>query len=397
MSKSVKFIVSTTLTIILYGWSFYNSSQAPSLQASFIPSYSHVQEKQDTTPYFHEEFLYAPKRGKIAHASSITELKDQSLHAVWYAGSREGAKDVAIFYTSKEKGEVEWGNPRVLVDRVSAAKELRRYIRKVGNPIIFTDQEDRLWLIYVTIPIGGWSVCSLNVKFSEDGGDTWTRSKRLTLSPFLNISELVRSNPISLSNGGLVLPIAHECIGLFSELLTIHKKKDGTLFYSKKRLTDRRNYEQPCMIAFNDQSAAVFHRSYKSENIGLSKTNNRGVCWSEVTRTSLPNPNAGISALMLSDQRILIVFNNSNSKRDNLTLAISHDGGQQWKSFLALEEMSDWRFSYPYLFQSSDSLIHLLYTWEQVGIKYVTFNKRWLDEQVLFLKEKSAGNKSISH
>ena len=98
MPKSVKFIVSAALTIILYGWSFYNSSQAPSLQSSFIPSYSNVQEKQDTTPFFHEEFLHAPQKNKIAHAASVTELADQSLHAIWYAGSREGAKDVAIFY-----------------------------------------------------------------------------------------------------------------------------------------------------------------------------------------------------------------------------------------------------------------------------------------------------------
>lgn len=387
MPVSVKFILPSVLTIILYGWAFYNSSQSPSLQAPFVPSFQPLQEKQATGPFFHEEFLHPPQKNKIAHASSVSELADQSLHAVWYAGSREGAKDVVIYYSTRKKGDETWSSPQILVDRESAAKELQRYVRKVGNPVVFTDQEQRLWMVYVTISVGGWSVSSLNVKISEDGGSTWSRSKRLTLSPFFNISELVRSPPVHLADGGFVLPIAHECFGLFSELLKMKLQPDGTLLYTKKRLSSWRVYEQPCMVAFDANAAAVFHRSCTGENIGISTSKDSGRSWSEAGKTSLPNPHAGISALLLADQRLLMSFNNSNTGREDLTLAISDDGGKKWQNVAALEKKEEGNYSYPHFLQSSDGHIHLLYTWEQVGIKHVTFNRQWLDRQVI-IKQK---------
>ena len=78
--------------------------------------------------------------------------------------------------------------------------------------MLFSDSDGRLWLIYVTVSIGGWSGSSLNVTMSEDEGRTWTRSRRLTLSPFLNLSELVKNAPVALTDGGSAVPIYHEFV-----------------------------------------------------------------------------------------------------------------------------------------------------------------------------------------
>ena len=45
------------------------------------------------------------------HASTITELPNGDLLAAWYAGSREGEKDVAIFISRRFYGSEGWIEP----------------------------------------------------------------------------------------------------------------------------------------------------------------------------------------------------------------------------------------------------------------------------------------------
>ena len=90
-------------------------------------------------------------------------VADGRLAAVWYAGSREGARDVAICFATQERGQSGWSKPRALLTPEQAAGELGRGIRKVGNPVIFSDRAGKLWPLYVTINVGGWSGSSLNL------------------------------------------------------------------------------------------------------------------------------------------------------------------------------------------------------------------------------------------
>lgn len=74
--------------------------------------------------------------------------------------------------------------PRSVVTRETAQRELGRYVKKVGNALVFSDDGQRVNLLYVSIALGGWSGSSLNLKTSADGGQTWGLSQRLQLSPF---------------------------------------------------------------------------------------------------------------------------------------------------------------------------------------------------------------------
>ena len=183
-------------------------------------------------PFMKQDFIIPDQGTGMVHVASICEMPEGKFAASWYGGTREGAKDVAIFLSSLSPGEEDgWSKPKVVADRVSASRELRRYVKKVGNSVVFSDPMNRLWMVFVTIPFGGWSCSSLNVKISDDGGNTWTRARRLTLSPFLNISELVRNNPVPLQEGGFGVPIYHEFIGYFPEILWIRIKTGTNRLY----------------------------------------------------------------------------------------------------------------------------------------------------------------------
>lgn len=86
----------------------------------------------------------------------------------WYAGSREGGRDVAVWMaesaalnitqsTSGNRGGEHpvWGAPQRIVDRQTAMRDLDRYVDKVGNSVLFAMPDGQLWLVYVTIAAGG--------------------------------------------------------------------------------------------------------------------------------------------------------------------------------------------------------------------------------------------------
>ena len=311
--------------------------------------------------------------------ASICELSDGRLAAVWYAGSREGARDVAICFATQERGQSFWTTPRAILTPEQAGRDLGRAVRKVGNPLIFSDAAGKLWMLYVTINIGGWSGSSLNLTTSTDGGVSWTPGRRLTLSPFFNVSELVRNRPAPLSDGNWLVPIYHECLGKFPELLWLRDTADG-VSATKTRITGGRSGFQPAMAVLGTNAALAFLRDCgPRKRIAVTRTDDAGQTWASPEAADLPNPDSGLTALCLADGRLLLAFNDSAAGRENLRLAVSEDEGRSWRRAATLAEESGAEFSYPYLLQTRDGTVHLVYTWKRKGIKHVAFNAAWLN------------------
>ncbi len=330
-------------------------------------------------PFFKEEIINPDSRHAMSHVASIAELFGGGLAATWYAGSREGARDVAIYFSTQASEGAPWSPPREIVTRASATRELRRYIRKVGNPLLFSDAEGRLWLIYVTVSIGGWSGSSLNVTMSEDEGLTWTRARRLTLSPFLNLSELVKNAPMSLSNGGWAVPIYHELIGTFPEVLWL-RARSGDLFATKSRMSAGWYGYQPAVIPLDtDRALALLRDDDEEKTIAIARSQNAGRTWSRPETVDLPNPDSGLGAARLTDGRLLLAFNDSRQGRENLRLAMSNDEGRTWGRIATVAEQPGADFSYPFLLQTSNGDVHLVYTWKRTAIRHVVFNMAWLN------------------
>lgn len=392
MNKKAVFLL-IVLTILLYAWSavrlFQNRGGVTTGTrfAEIFPAPSAIHSE----PFKEEEFINEPGNMQV-HAASIAELKDHTLAAVWYGGQYEGAPDTRIYFTTRARTPgASWALPVGIVDRDSASRELSRYIKKIGNPLIFTDQDDRLVLIYVSVTVGGWSGSSLNIKVSSDKGKTWSRSQRLTLSPFFNVSELVRNNPLRLTDGGFLVPLYHEFIGVFSELLWLcpGDGKQAPIYY-KTRLTWGTQYLQPAILGLTPGSAAAFYRSRRpNSHVALSLSADAGATWSAPQYIDLPNPGSGLNALSLSDGRILLAFNDSSTRRDNLSLAVSNieykvptEHAEHTERAVVLENTPGEEFSYPYMLRASDGKIHLVYTWQRKRIKHLVFNEAWIEKNL---------------
>ena len=338
-------------------------------------------ESASTTPIFRAEFIDPNPPHAMSHVASIAELPNGALVAAWYAGSREGAGDVAIYLSTRSPATGRWSPPRAIVTRDAVARDLDRYIRKLGNSVIFADREGTLWLLYVTVSVGGWSGSSLNLTTSTDGGATWTTGRRLTLSPFFNLAELVKNAPVAVEDGGWVVPIYHEFVSTFPELLWL-RSRGGRVHATKSRISAGWYGYQPALTPLDEDSALeVLRDDGATKAVSTARSNDAGQRWSRPEAGPLPNPDSGLDAIRLSDGRLLIVFNDSTSGRENLRLAISQDGGRTWAGVATLEDEPGADFSYPFLMQARSGEIHLVYTWKRKAIRHVTFNTAWLDER----------------
>jgi len=406
--------------LIAFGAAAYKAAHYP-VAATFQAPAKSVESNGEVR--FQSHFA-SSKQHIQTHAASLIELKDGRMRAFWFSGSREGAKDVEIHSAVFDPRLDAWGAEQVVAGREGMQQSLMRYTSKLGNPVAARAADGTLWLYFVTVSVGGWAGSSITALSSVDEGATWSPARRLVTSPFLNVSTLAKGAPFMYSDGTMGLPVYHEFIGKFGELLRFDQT--GKLI-SKQRLSAAKDHGlQPVMLVKNPNEALVLMRHAGDEHrkvIGVS-TVDGGQHWTAPAQTVLSNPDAALSALTLPDGRMLVVLNNQEQGRDALSLMLSTDGGTSWKNVYQLEDQRQqptdqahylktveglvkdmvvtnagdyvdsvkgqlcageacrYEFSYPYLIRAQNGDLHLVYTWNRSFIKHVTFTPAWLEQRL---------------
>ena len=271
--------------------------------------------------FYTEKFVDTVSATPRVHAASLIEA-DNRLFATWYAGTREGAKDVAIYFSSYDKVKARWSKDRKLFDRESVQKSLGRYIKKLGNPVLGVDRNGKLWIYFVSVSAGGWSGSAINYSSSTNLGESWSPPKRLVTSPFFNVSTLVRMPPINLVDGNIGLPVYHELLGKFGELLRI---TPGGKVVAKHRISWGASTLQPSLVSLNGRTMLAFLRNagHTLPGVLFSRSENNGETWGVVKTTGLPSFDSSVAAIIDGKNRILLVFNNTTTNRNILSLAVS--------------------------------------------------------------------------
>jgi predicted neuraminidase len=366
----------------------------------------------------------------FVHSSAVTALPDGSLMAVWFAGSREGAADVQVRSARFNVSTGEWGQEQVMATRESTQQSTRKYIRKLGNPVIALAPDNRLWLFYVSVSMGGWAGSAVNVMVSDDFGEHWSAPRQLITSPFLNISTLVRSAPVFHVDGSIGLPVYHEFLGKFAEYLYL--SADGEVI-DKFRISHGKNSLQPAIVALDGQRGIAFLRyaGTTHHRVLASRTEDAGQTWSEPFPLVPSNPNSSLAAVATPDQRLLVALNDLQEGRFKLSLYVTDAKMIDWRLLHDLDKSPDpegdpfsplaykeiikiefrgssgklrepleaqflanldnrvcknrgceFEYEYPYFIRSPDGMYHLVYSWNNTFIKHVTFNDAWLSERL---------------
>ncbi len=324
------------------------------------------------------------------HASTLVELKNGDILVAWFAGTKEGAPDVAIYGARLHYGT--WSAPIELARAAGVA---------CWNPVLFHTRDGRLWLYY---KFGTHPSTWLGArKWSSDEGVTWSASEPLPSG----ILGPIKDKPLVLPNGDIVSgssvengkwtawiersadngatwthfgPItvpdnldvpgaaalaaaAHPAAPAGNPAQSVHTK-----VYPAAKSTI--GIIQPAVVSLGGHHLRFYARSHtRSARIAVADSHDDGATWTQARFLNLPNPNSGIDAVRLRDGCILLVFNNSYNQRTPLNLAVSRDG-EHFHIFKTLED-GPGQYSYPAIVQAANGDVLITYSWRRETIKFV--------------------------
>ena len=343
-------IVSLALLVLLIPW-----------PCVFIEAQNNTTE-QSRDAIVKTEFIYEQAPFPSCHASTIAETKN-GLVAAWFGGTREKSPDVGIWVSRRDKNG--WSKVVEVANGVQQAGE--RY--PCWNPVLFQPSNGPLMLFYRVGPSPSewWGVLTT----STDGGATWSKPRRMPdgiLGP-------IKNKPVQLRDGSIVCGSSTENAGW-----RVHIEFTSNLGETWKKtepLNDRTQFGaiQPAVLVYRSGEIQILCRS-RQRKITESWSSDGGKKWSAMKSTALPNPSAGIDAVVLKDGRALLVYNHTESARSPLNVAVSSDG-KTWKAALILEDQPG-EYSYPAVIQTADGLVHVTYTWKRERIKHVVIDPRKL-------------------
>jgi len=311
-----------------------------------------------------DEFIYDTAPYPECHASTIAETP-AGLVAAWFGGTKERHPDVGIWVSRQENGK--WTPSVEVVNGVQ--NDALRY--PTWNPVLYQIPGGELMLFYKVGPSPSlwWGML---VK-SGDHGKTWGKPGKLPegyIGP-------VKNKPVLLKDGTLMSPSSTEGEGGWRVHFE-YTKDFGKTWTKTGPINDGKTAGiiQPSILNYPDGRLQVLCRS-RNRAIMESWSADGGLTWSEPKPSGLPNNNSGTDAVTLADGRQLLVYNHVlppgkevKGLRTPLNVAVSDDG-LTWYAALILEDSPVSQYSYPAVIQTSDGMVHFVYTWRREKIKHV--------------------------
>jgi predicted neuraminidase len=399
MKKLIRFsfAVFAILTLALGAWQHKNQPVPASQKFTLIPlqAISSMASQPITLKEIARYDIPMPADTPAAHASFLLADKGGGLRAFWFAGSRESGEDVQIVM-SQFANQV-WTKPIAVVNRHTAATELGvgGWIRRLGNPVAWIDAQGRTHLYVVATGLGGWAASRVlhlrqdkSVRAELVEALPFKPIGFLQLSPFFNLSTLVRGTPIPLQDGGVLLPAYFE-LGI-KYPLAIRLNSNGELVQSRDamtRMAGNLSSLQPSVVVASALNATAYLRDGSGERmLRFIQTADGGKTWQNIANSQgepseagadwVINPDSSIAALRIGSQT-LFVHNPQTSGRHRLVIEASANGLRGFKRLATLEyepeKLDDVEFneySYPSTTLTGNHL-HVSYTYQKRFIRHV--------------------------
>ncbi|MEX2400934.1 MAG: sialidase family protein [Rhodothermales bacterium] len=319
-------------------------------------------------------FIFEDVPFESAHASTIVETAPGELLAAWFGGSDEGEPDVEI-WVARKSGSEPWTMPRA----VTSYPEMPCW-----NPVLYHGGETTTLYFKVGPSPREWVGA---YRTSEDGGQTWSD---VTYLP-AGLTGPIRAKPIRLEDGTLLAGTSFEAGytgGTPSDApyrtwsVWVERSTDGGRTWTKHGPIgvpgELYGVIQPTLWESSPGVVRMLMRA--TGRIGYvpeAVSTDGGRTWSQARPTRLPNPNAGIDVVKLSDGRLVLIYNHTERGRSPIHLAVSSDDGATWSEPLVLEE-GQGEFSYPAVIQAEDGRLHVTYTWRRERVRHLVVDAETL-------------------
>ncbi len=191
--------------------------------------------------------------GNYKHPAAIEELRNGDLFIAYYGGEGEYEGDTAVFGSRLAKGSSQWTQPWRIADTPD---------RSEGNAVVWQEPAGALWLFYVVRYGETWSDSVIKYKFSIDDARSWSDSELLSFEKGM----MVRSQPIQLTNGDILLPIYHETgndresVGKDSSSLFARFDKSTKQWSFTDKVHSRLGNIQPSVVQLDEKNLLAYCR-----------------------------------------------------------------------------------------------------------------------------------------
>jgi len=378
----------------------------------------HLLSQACARAHIQQQFIF-PLQEKHVHSSSIVECPNGDMLVCWFHGSGERkANDVVIQGARLPKGRDTWSPVFVMADTPQVPD---------CNPVLFVDQQSRLWLFWIAVRANRWEQSILKYRMSTDyqhaGPPRWDWQDIILLQPgeafattlksafdalktqdtiwaeyaplystmILEAAQdkvkrqtgwMTRTHPVILPDGRILLPLYSD--GYNVSLVGISDDQ-GQHWHASKPIVGWGPI-QPSIVRRQNGTLVSFMRDSGSAPnlVQISTSIDRGESWSPAVDTDIPNPGSSLEVIALKDGRWVMVYNDTEQGRHSLSAALSNDEGKtwQWKRQIHRSAPGQGSFSYPSLIQAKDETLHLTYSCKVEGratIRYCKLDADWIE------------------
>ena len=375
-------------------------------------------------PFLKAEFIF-PLEHWHNHGSSLAELPNGDILAVWYNGSGERtADDVKVEAARLRKGDAAWGGRYTIAD-VPGFPDC--------NVALLLDSRERLWMVWPTIIANEWHTALLNYRISTSFTDASTppvwdvaapllfqprnfeAKVRQTVEPllekavagsrehrelkqalekagdkyYMRMGWMPRAHPLELPTGRILMPLYSDGY----DFSIVAYTDDGGRKWQGSEPIVGAGPVQPSIVRKKDGTLVAYMRDNgpPPKRLIVSTSSDDGVTWSQVRDSELPNPGAGAEVIALRDGTWALIYNDQERERWSLAVALSDDEGATWKWQRHLERDERGKgagsFHYPSLIQARDGTLHATYSYflnhlprdaARKTIKHAHFNVEWV-------------------
>jgi predicted neuraminidase len=125
------------------------------------------------------------------------------------------------------------------------------------------------------------------------------------------------------------------------------------------------------------------------QRLHVSSSNDKGMTWSRVRDSELPNPGSGADIVTLRNGHWVLAYNDTERGRHSLAVSLSTDEGKTWSHTRHLEHSPGAEgapsAAYPSIIQGADGSLHVVYSYHRSDegqarktIKHARFTESWI-------------------